>query len=117
VWPDWANFHLLGGRLLLAVFSKITEVAQLFWTMYFFPRYIHINFGKKRFGYILGKNVHKLILSPCTQASRSKCYDHNLRRFSPTFLQILFFLKADFYYHFSVSQKNVTMTSGPAGVG
>jgi hypothetical protein len=29
-WPDGANFRLLGDRLLLAVFSKMTEVAQTF---------------------------------------------------------------------------------------
>jgi hypothetical protein len=28
-WPDWANFQLLGDRLLWVVFVQITEVAQI----------------------------------------------------------------------------------------
>jgi hypothetical protein len=35
--PDWANFRPLGKCLLWAGFSKITEVANIFWLL--FPRY------------------------------------------------------------------------------
>jgi hypothetical protein len=66
-WPGWANFHLLGKRLIWEGFWKLEKWPKCL--RQFFTERFSINFDKIRVGLIFGLFFHEIIWSPCCRTS------------------------------------------------